>query len=204
LKRGVWRQTAAYCEVFLEATNEDSISMLPTFALISSPRPQSYLLDLKNEVKSHLEANGGYQVEDFGTDTYFDAAGKVAEAVATAETSDGKSSPVGILVCGTGMGVGMVANKFAGVRAATVENVVATRNARAVNDANVLCLGQLVTPPDKAKEITDAFFDQEFISQPPKAEWWNSDVEAFLSKSKEGIARVEHNAALIATKEEAK
>jgi len=60
----------------------------------------------------------------------------------------------------------MVANKFPGIRAATVENIVATRYARAVNDANVLCLGQLITPLPLAKEMLDAFVQQEFCTAP--------------------------------------
>jgi ribose 5-phosphate isomerase B len=149
--------------------------------------------DLKNAMKAHIEAKGGYQIVDFGKDTYFDTAGKVGAAVG----QDGNA--FGILVCGTGMGVGIVANKYAGVRAATVENVTATRYARAVNDANVICLGQLVTPPEKAKEMVDAFFEQGFNSRPTMedgqpAPWWSDNVEKFLSTSKEGIARVEKQA----------
>lgn len=146
--------------------------------------------ELKNAMKAHVEAKGGYEVTDYGTDTYFDAAGKVGAAV-------GKDANAqGILVCGTGMGVGIMANKCPGVRAATVENVTAARYSRAVNDANILCLGQLITGEDKAKELVDAFFEQEFNTHPKMengqpAPWWNENVEAFLSTSKEGIDRVE-------------
>lgn len=91
----------------------------------------------------------------------------------------------------------MVANKFPGIRAATVENVVATRYARAVNNANVLCLGQLVTPLPQAKDMLDAFLQQKFCTTPTledgttPAPWWSDQVETFLSTSHEGIARVE-------------
>jgi ribose 5-phosphate isomerase B len=65
------------------------------------------------------------------------------------------------------MGVGIVANKYpAGVRAATVENVTAARYSRAVNDANILCLGQLITGEENAKELVDAIFEQEFNTHP--------------------------------------
>lgn len=150
--------------------------------------------DLKNAMKAHVESKGDeYEVTDFGTDTYFDAAGKVGAVV-------GKdSNATGILVCGTGMGVGIMANKYPGVRAATVENVTAARFSRAVNDANILCLGQLITGEEKAKELVDAFFEQEFNSHPKMedgkpAPWWNGDVEKFLSTSKDGIDRVEKEA----------
>ena len=50
----------------------------------------------------------------------------------------------GMLFCGTGMGVGIIANKFSGVYAATVENEAAARNSRAINNSNVLCMGGMV------------------------------------------------------------
>ena len=50
----------------------------------------------------------------------------------------------GMLFCGTGMGVGIIANKFCGVYAATVENEAAARNSRAINNSNVLCMGGMV------------------------------------------------------------
>lgn len=149
--------------------------------------------DLKNAMKSHLEGKGTYEVTDIGVDTYFDAAGKVGKEVGSDSTSKG------VLVCGTGMGVGIMANKYSGVRAATCENVTAARFARAVNDANVLCLGQLITPEEQAKHMLDAFLEQEFNVHPKlengePAPWWNGNVETFLSTSKEGIARVENEA----------
>ena len=149
--------------------------------------------DLKNALKSHVQKTDEYEVTDLGIDTYFDAAGKVGAAVGKDETSKG------ILVCGTGMGVGIMANKYSGVRAATVENVTAARYARAVNDANVLCLGQLITPEDQGKVILDAFLEQEFNTHPKMengepAPWWSDQVENFLSTSKEGISRIEKEA----------
>ena len=157
---------------------------------------------LKDSVKAHVEKTHAEKSEqkikivDFGNDTYFDAAAKVGKALAESSNED----DMGLLVCGTGMGVGIVANKFPGVRAATCENVTAARCARAVNDANVLCLGQLVTSQDDAKVLADEFFfKQEFISHPSggddkPVEWWNPQVEDFLKTSKAGIENVEQQA----------
>lgn len=170
--------------------------------------------DLLNEIKTHLETkhNEGTKVIDLGCDTYYDAAAKVAKAITNSnsntDTSDDKTSTsstdnesenLGILFCGTGMGVGIIANKFSGIRAATCENETAARCARAINNSNVLCLGQLVTKPDTAKMITSEFLNQSFISQPKGEDgqpvsWWNGDVEAFLASSMEGISRVEKEA----------
>lgn len=151
--------------------------------------------DLLNSIKEHLETKG-IIVHDLGCDTYFDSAAKVAKQVAY---KDPKHT-MGILFCGTGMGVGIVANKFGGVRAATCENVTAAQCARAVNNANILCLGQLVTKPDIAKSIVDEFMKQDFINCPccgeggQPATWWSDGVESFLATSMEGIDRIEKEA----------
>ncbi|KAL3930724.1 MAG: hypothetical protein SGBAC_011639 [Bacillariaceae sp.] len=155
---------------------------------------------LKEAVKTHVESsNGGRQkvkIVDFGSDTYYDAAAAVGKALAKSENKN----DMGVLVCGTGMGVGIMANKFPDVRAATCENLMAVRCSRAVNDSNVLCLGQLVTTPEDAKAMADEFlFKQDFISHPKGDDgkplpWWNKDVETFLKTSKAGMKKVEMEA----------
>ena len=132
--------------------------------------------DLKNAVKDHLKSKENIVVDDLGSHTYSDAATKVAAQVSKSDGGD--QEVMGILFCGTGMGVGIVAskfpgvraatcenmaagaaNKFPGVRAATCENIAAAKFARVVNNANILCLGKLVTPPDEAKKIVDSFLE---------------------------------------------
>jgi ribose 5-phosphate isomerase B len=68
----------------------------------------------------------------------------------------------GVLVCGTGQGMAMTANKIAGIRAAVVLDGYSTRMAREHNDANVLCLGARVVGVDTARDILHAFLDTEF------------------------------------------
>lgn len=150
---------------------------------------------LQEAIVNHLQIKPDVAIQNLGCDTYYDAAAKVSQAL----QQDSNSDSFGILFCGTGMGVGIVANKFAGIRAATCENVMAAKCARAVNDANVICFGKLVTPPEKAIEILDAFMNQGFIEQPTDdggnpVDWWSKDVEAFLSQSKDGIEKVESKA----------
>ena len=155
---------------------------------------------LKEVVKAHVEKmeEKGQKVKivDLGSDKYFDAAAKVGRALGKSTNKD----DMGVLVCGTGMGVGIVANKFTGVRAATCENLLAVRCARACNDANVLCLGQVVTKPEDAKVMAEEFlFNQDFVSPPVNEDgeilpWWNDDVAEFLRDGKEGILRVEMEA----------
>ena len=140
---------------------------------------------LKNVLVEHCRAQG-YEVDDLGTGAYYDKAGEVARRVQT----DGAK---GLLFCGTGMGVGIVANRFSGIQAATCENVAAARCARAINDSNVLCLGGKVTTPDDARAICDAWLAQEHGKPPsdPAPEWWSGDVEAFLANKWPAIHKVE-------------
>jgi ribose 5-phosphate isomerase B len=103
----------------------------------------------------------GFEVEDmgpFGADSvdYPDFARRVAEAVASGRAR------YGILVCGTGIGMSIAANKVKGVRAATCRSEYEARMARAHNDANVLCLGERVTGPGVGGAIVAEFLGQPF------------------------------------------
>ena len=103
----------------------------------------------------------GHGVEDLGTDgdasvDYPDFAHAVAQRIL-----DGHADR-GILVCGTGQGMAMAANKNAGVRAGAVSDVFSARMIRAHNDAQILCLGARVVGPGLALSIVAAFLDQEF------------------------------------------
>ncbi len=102
----------------------------------------------------------GYVIRDVGTDSeestdYPDYAHEVANAVVAGEG-------VGLLVCGTGIGMSMTANRHAGVRAAVCGNVYSSTMARRHNDANVLCIGSRVTGPVLAAQILKAFLTSDF------------------------------------------
>ncbi|MEM1203879.1 MAG: ribose 5-phosphate isomerase B [Acidobacteriota bacterium] len=111
------------------------------------------------ELKDHLAdllGREGFTVEDLGTHgpdsvDYPDYAEKVARAVA------GGAADLGILVCGTGLGVAIAANKIDGVRATTCNDLFTARMARAHNAANVLTLGSRVVGVGVAEEIVRAF-----------------------------------------------
>lgn len=79
-----------------------------------------------------------------------------------ADEVQSKRSDFGILVCGTGIGMSMAANRFSGVRAAVCVNEDMARMTRAHNDANVLCLGQRLIDEDTAKKIVGVFLGTEF------------------------------------------
>lgn len=115
---------------------------------------------LKTEVLAHLEAKG-IECKDFGTFSeescdYPDIAIKVAEAVAS------KEYDFGVLVCGTGIGISISANKVPGVRAALCGDVFSAKATRNHNNANILALGQRVTGTGLALEIVEAFFGSEY------------------------------------------
>ncbi len=115
---------------------------------------------LKEAVREHLESLG-HEVVDFGvTDPrpvdYPDVAVEVARAVA-----DGTFGRA-ILVCGTGIGMAITANKVPGVRAANVADPYSAERARKSNDAQVLCLGARVVAPEVARIIVDHWLASEF------------------------------------------
>ena len=117
-------------------------------------------LALKAELVKELKARGT-EARDFGTFStesvdYPDYAEKVARAIASGELQRG------VLVCGTGIGMSIVANKVPGVRAALCTTEFEARMARAHNDANVLCLGQRVVGEGLGRAILDAFLDTRF------------------------------------------
>ena len=117
-------------------------------------------LELKEAVKSALAARG-LEVDDYGTDNcdsvdYPDFAIKVAGAVARGDIE------LGILLCGTGIGMSIVANKFPGVRAALATDVFMAHMAKEHNNANVLVLGGRVLDPDLAVEMVNVWLDSRY------------------------------------------
>lgn len=117
--------------------------------------------DQKERLRAHLEAEG-HDVTDVGTFNgqdsvdYPDFAESVARAVASGEADRG------VLVCGTGIGVAMAANKVRGVRAANVTDPEFARLARAHNDANVLTVSGRFVPEQVNEDIVDVFLATEF------------------------------------------
>jgi ribose 5-phosphate isomerase B len=116
-------------------------------------------LELKREL-AQVATELGYEIRDVGTQTsdstdYPDYAHQVATAVAAGEG-------LGLLVCGTGIGMSMTANRHPGVRAALCSDSYSATMARKHNDANVLCVGARVIGPGLAGEIVTAFLNGSF------------------------------------------
>lgn len=117
-------------------------------------------LALKNKVVSHLE-DRGFEVKDFGTHTldscdYPDFAGAAAKAVAAGECDRG------IVLCTTGIGVSIAANKVKGIRCALLSDLMSARLTREHNDTNMMAIGAAVVGEGLALEIVDTWLDTEF------------------------------------------
>ena len=117
-------------------------------------------LPLKRAVLEHL-AGKGIDAEDLGTFDessvdYPDFAHRLAARVAAGDGA------VGILICGTGIGMSMAANRHRGVRAALCHDAYTAEMARRHNDANVLCMGARVLGPGVAEQIVDVFLSTPF------------------------------------------
>jgi len=114
---------------------------------------------LKSDIITHLK-NNGYEVDDLGCYTtescdYPVIAKAVAEKVLT-------NSGRGILVCGTGIGVSITANRYDGIRASHCTDTFTARMTRMHNDSNILCLGERITGAGLALDIVDIWLNTEF------------------------------------------
>jgi len=126
---------------------------------------------VKEAIKAFL-AESGESFEDLGTLTldevhpYYQVAGEVAPLIQNG-TFDRA-----VLICGTGAGMSIVANKYKGVYAVACEGIYSARMARAINNANVLCMGGWIVGPEMAVEMTKTFLSTEWCQglEPWRAE----------------------------------
>ena len=117
-------------------------------------------IELKNEIKKHLEEKG-IEVIDVGTNSperfnYPVSGYKVGKMVAAGEV-DG-----GVLICGTGVGISMAANKIKGIRACCCSDSFSCEYTRRHNDANALCMGGRVVGAGLACQLVDIFLNTQF------------------------------------------
>ncbi|MBT3260809.1 ribose 5-phosphate isomerase B [bacterium] len=118
--------------------------------------------ELRNTLKQYLQqTRKDIEIEDMGVPEeisvdYPDYALKVVKKVLKAEDH------LGILVCGTGIGMSMMANRFKKIRAALVHNEFTAQMAKQHNNANILCLGARTTEAELAKKLVDIWLDSEF------------------------------------------
>lgn len=116
-----------------------------------------FAIELKDAIKEHLQKKG-FSVADVGATKdrempFFDAA---PAAVALIQSGDAER---GILLCGTGAGMCIVANKYKGISAVCVESVFSAKMARAINNANIITLGAMIVAPWMANEMVDVWLE---------------------------------------------
>lgn len=139
---------------------------------------------LKEAVKAHLIENG-WEVEDCGTldldhvKPYFVTAPLLAERISSGEFEKG------ILICGTGAGMAIVANKYKGVYAMPCGDLYDARMCRAINDANVMTMGGWKLAPEVGIEMVDTFLSTEFTQG---LEPWRQE---FLKGAKVTVTEIE-------------
>lgn len=134
---------------------------------------------VKEAVKAYL-AGTEHETDDLGTvdlsevHPYYQVASEVAPKI-----QDG-SYDRAILICGTGAGMSVVANKFRGVYAVACESLYAARMARAINNANVLCMGGWIVGPEMAVELVKAFLSTEWCQD--LEPWRAENMHKFAAK----------------------
>ncbi|MEM9452775.1 MAG: RpiB/LacA/LacB family sugar-phosphate isomerase [Myxococcota bacterium] len=144
-----------------------------------------YAYALKEALREYLMGRDDVHVTDVGVGSadadipYYKTADAVGARVAGGEFERG------ILVCGTGMGMCIIANKHPGVFAAVCENVEAAVKSRSINNSNVLTLGGFVTPPAEAIKIVDAWLAAKFTQD------FEPDLQSWLRGSMDDIAEIE-------------
>ena len=117
---------------------------------------------IKNLIIEHIKKKG-HEVVDVGTNSA-DSCHYPVYAHALCEKIQSGECTLGILVCGTGIGMSMAANKHKGIRAACCSDTFSARLTREHNDANVLCFGERVVGAGLATEPVDAFLEAEYIN----------------------------------------
>ena len=163
--------------VAAESTKSDNDQ--PMRIVIASDK---FALPLLEAVKQHLISKG-HEVVDVGASEskatpHFDSAPVACKRIQE------KKADRGILICGTGMGMSIIANKFHGIIASCVESVYAAKMCRAINNANVLCLGGMIWGPSMACDAVDAFLTTNMADGLP-------DVADFLVLADKKIAAID-------------
>jgi ribose 5-phosphate isomerase B len=135
---------------------------------------------IKNAVKNFLEAKG-HEVVDFSGSCeekrlFFDIVPPVVESIQVGKCEQG------ILFCGTGMGMALLANKYKGIYAACCESVFSAKKCRLINNANILTMGSWIVGETMACDMADVFIESKMGQG--LEEWRQKNVRAFFEKTK--------------------
>lgn len=119
---------------------------------------------LKTAIVAHLREKG-YEVLDFGIPNENEPAPYVVQAPKVCKAIQNGEAQKGILICGTGQGMAIVANKHKGIYACVVDSVFSGERAKIINDANVITMGGWITAPFLGIQIVDAWLSMEFCQK---------------------------------------
>ena len=137
-----------------DESTSTTLTTTPAMKIVVAADP--FVLEFKNSIIAHLKGKG-HEVFDVGDDIpYYESAQAACKML-----QDGTAERA-ILICGTGMGMSVIANRFRGVVASVVESVYAAGMCRTINNANALCLGAMIWGDWMAKEAVDVFLEREF------------------------------------------
>lgn len=136
---------------------------------------------LRKAIEDYLTEKG-VEISVYGPENEEEAVPFYEVAPMAAQEIQSKSADLGILICGTGMGMSQVANKFKGVRAACVESAYAAKMCRVINDSNILCMGGWLIAQNLGIEMVKAFINEEFVCgvEEWRKEWLKNAKEEFL------------------------
>jgi ribose 5-phosphate isomerase B len=144
-----------------------------------------YGLPLKEFIKDYLLSHD-YEIQDYGVNDSADLTPYYQTADEVAKSVSNKEFERGILVCGTGMGMSIIANKHSGVYAAVCESTFAAEKSRSINNSNILTLGSMVTTNAVAKDIVEIWLKTEFT------QGWETDIQEWLQSSMNDISSIEN------------
>ncbi|MBR6313134.1 MAG: RpiB/LacA/LacB family sugar-phosphate isomerase [Clostridia bacterium] len=140
--------------------------------------------NLKESIKAYLTEQG-VAFDDLGTTDLDHVKPYYVVASTVAPLVQNGTYDRAILICGTGAGVSVVSNKYKGVYAVACESLYAAKMCRAINDANILCMGGWIVAPEMGIEMTKAFLGTDFLQD---LEEWR---QAFLTNAKGEVKKVE-------------
>ena len=143
--------------------------------------------DLRLTLEKHLSEKG-YELSVYGPKDENEAVPFYEVAPRAAKEIQNGNAELGILICGTGMGMSQVANKYKGIRAACVESAYAAKMCRVINDSNILCMGGWMIAPTLGIEMVDAFLNARFtvgVEEWRKA--WLENAKAEFGKLEDEI-----------------
>ena len=141
---------------------------------------------LKEEVKNHL-IELGHKVEDLGMKNMEDFKAYYEVAPPVARKIQNREAEKGLLFCGTGMGMAIIANKFKDIYAAVVEGSYSAKMCKVINNANILTMGGWIVSPQMAIDMVDRWLNAEFTEEFPQ------DRKKFLEDALKAVKEIEKN-----------